>query len=62
MNKKNEYRAKEVLTQKWVYGNYISKVEGCVPLIVSKATMQDNGEVEFDYYFIDAETLEKVED
>ena len=52
------YRAKDVLTNQWVYGNYVDQVSGCVSLIITKAEMQDNGIIDFDYHFVDSDTLE----
>lgn len=60
MRNRHLYRAKDVLTKQWVYGNYIDKVNGCVPLIVTDAWMQDNGGVDFNYHFVDSDTLEIV--
>lgn len=55
------YRAKDVQTKQWVYGNFIDQVHGCVPLIVTGAWMQDNGDAEIEYHFVDKDTLEIVD-
>ncbi len=60
MRSRHLYRAKDVHTKKWVYGNYIDRVNGCVPLIVSEVWMEDDGDLDFEYYFVDSETLEIV--
>lgn len=58
MNERYLYRAKDVLTGEWVYGNIVDRTIGCVPIIVSNAWMQDNGDVIFDYHHIDKDTLQ----
>lgn len=60
MKSRHLYRARDALTGQWVYGNYIDHVQGCQPLIVTDACMQDNGEVEINYHFVDSDTLEAV--
>lgn len=54
------YKAKNVSENKWVYGNYVDQTYGCVPLIITHAWMQDNGDVEFDYCFVDPNTVERA--
>ena len=54
------YKAKDISENKWIYGNYVDQVCGCVPLIITHAWMQDNGNVEFDYAFVDSGTITKT--
>lgn len=54
------YRAKDVDTHQWVYGNYVDRVTGCVPLIITSAEMTDECDVDFDYHFVDGTTVEIV--
>lgn len=54
------YRAKDVSTHQWVYGYYIDKVTGAVPIIITEAEMDDRGTVDFEYHFVDAATVEVV--
>lgn len=54
------YKAKDICENKWVYGNYVDQTYGCVPLIITRAWMQDNGDVEFDYCFVDKDTVDRV--
>ena len=60
MKTEHLYKAKDVSENKWVYGNYVNQVYGCVPLIITHAWMQDNGEVDFDYCFVDKDTVEEA--
>ena len=53
---KFKYKAKDVLTGKWVYGNYVDQTVGCTDIIITRAVMQDNGDVEFDYHFVAPDT------
>ncbi len=54
------YRAKDVFTHQWVYGYYIDKMTGSVPIIITSADMGDDGEIEFDYHWVDRATVEVV--
>lgn len=60
MRSNNLYRAKDVITNEWVYGNLVDHVVGCVPLIVVGAYMQDDGDVDITYHFVDGDTVEKL--
>ena len=54
------YRGKDVCTHEWVYGYYIDRVTGSVPIIITDATMDDKCDIDFDYCFVDRETVELV--
>lgn len=50
------FRARDILTNEWVYGTYMDN--GGTPLIVRSVELQDSGDVRFDYAFVHSNTLE----
>lgn len=51
------FRGKRVDNGEWVCGSLINKIDCGSPVIVQTPYLEDNGELEFDYYHVYTETV-----
>lgn len=51
------FRGKRTDNGEWVYGSLIAPIYGAKPLILQNAAIDDSGCLEFDYYFVDPDTV-----
>lgn len=54
------YRAKDIETGEWVCGNYVDNTHGCVPLIITGVWARDDEGLDFEYHYVDRDSVEIV--